>query len=473
MNAHSNNRRDFLRTLGLGAASVVLSRFTSGAEPPNRKPNIVFILADDLGLHQAGCYGNNFYETPNVDSLAWEGMKFTSAYAACPVCSPTRVSIMTGKYPARLHLTDYIPGRSPKDEKLLPVEWAKFLPLAEQTIPEALKRAGYVFGHFGKWHLNKDKNYQLGRPGDPGSQGFDDVLTTRKPNSKSNPKKDPHHIDQITDRSIAFIKASKDKPFFCYVPHNAIHSPELEHPDLIAKYAAKPGADRHKNKPVHAAMVEHLDSGIGRILRTLDELKIADNTVVIYFSDNGALDKDQNVVKPLRGAKASLYEGGIRVPLVVRWPGVVKPGSTCDVPVISTDFFPTLVEAVGLKGNDPSVDGESLLPLLKQTGELNRKAIFWHYPHYHSSGIAPSGAIRMGDYKLIEWFEKSIDDIHIEDALELFNLKDDIGEQNNLAKKMPDKTAELYHVLKTWRESVNAQEMIKNPEYDSEKKTKI
>ena len=457
------DRRSFLEIVGLGAASTLVPGFTYGARLSNRKPNVVFILADDLGLHQAGCYGNDFYETPNVDRLAREGMRFTNAYAACPVCSPTRASIMTGKYPARLHLTDYIPGGDPKNTQLVPIDWTKFLPLDEETIPEALRRVGYVCGHFGKWHLNKDKEYKLGRPGDPGSQGFDDVLTTRKPNSRSDPRKDPHHIDQITDRSITFIEANKDRPFFCYVPHNAIHSPEMERPDLVAKYAAKPGADKHKNRPVLGAMVEHLDSGVGRILDALDEAKIADDTLVIYFSDNGGLDSDHNVRKPLRGAKAGLYEGGIRVPLIVRWPGVVKRGSTCGAPVISTDFFPTLLEAVGLEVQDPSVDGKSLLPLLQQTGELKREAIFWHYPHYHASGIAPSGAIRMGEYKLIEWFEKSIDGIDTEGALELFNLKEDIGEQNNLAKKMPDKAAELYDALKTWRTSVNAQEMIKSP----------
>ena len=466
------NRRDFLKGIGIGTASVVLTGYSDlprafGTNSPRKKPNIVFILVDDLAYHQLGCYGSDFYETPNLDRLAVQGMRFTDAYAAAPVCSPTRASIMTGKYPARLHLTDFIKGGSPKNKKLLTPDWIAYLPLREVTIAEALKSAGYVCGHFGKWHLNKDKNCKLGRPGDPGSQGFTHVLTTRKPRADADPNADPHHVKEITVSAISFIRSFKDKPFFCYIPHNTIHRPEKERKELIEKYRKKPGADNEQkyghNNPVQAAMLETLDNSVGTVLKNLDELNLSDNTIVVFFSDNGHLGPKDS--KPLRGSKADLYEGGIREPLIVRWPGVVKPRSECNVPVISNDFFPTLLEAAGLKVTDPTVDGVSLMPLLKRTGKPKREAIYWHYPHYHHQGVAPSGAVRRGDYKLIEWFEKSVDGINTEGALELFNLKDDTGEQRNLAREMPEKTAELYRKLKHWRKSVNAQEMLKNPKY--------
>ncbi len=450
----------------IGAAGWVNN--AHAADPPN----IVFILADDQGWHQAGCYGSQFYETPNIDRLAAAGMRFTDAYAACPVCSPTRASIMTGKYPARLHLTDYLPGSPPKEgapkpvtkEKLLTPDWAKQLPLAEITIAEVLKSAGYATGHFGKWHLNKDKRYRPGRPGDPGSQGFDDVLTTHKPGAgpKSRYDNDAHHVREITERSLAFIGHNRDRPFFCYVTHNSIHRPVTEREDLVAKYKAKKGADRPEHNPVVAAMVETLDRSVGEILDRLDELKLTDNTLVIYFSDNGCMWGPQ-VLKPLRGGKAQLYEGGIREPLIVRWPGVVEPGSVCDTPVSSIDFFPTLAECIGQKVTDPDVDGVSLLPLLRQSGGLGQRSLFWHYPHYHRFSMAPGGAVRRGRYKLIEWFEKSIDGIDTPGALELFDLDEDISEQHNLAQQRPELAQALYQELKEWRERAGAQPMARNP----------
>jgi uncharacterized sulfatase len=468
------NRRGFLRNIGIGTASVVLTgcgdlATAFGANPSRKKPNIVFILADDLGWHQLGCDGSKFYETPNLDRFAKEAMRFTDAYAACPVCSPTRASLMTGKYPARLHLTDFIKGGSPKDRKLLTPEWTPYLPLEQVTIAEALKAAGYACGHFGKWHLNKDKNYKLGRPMDPGSQGFDDVLTTHKPGKgpKSIYENDWHHVRRITERSIAFIEKNKDKPFFCYVTHNSIHRPEKETKELIDKYRKKPDADNDQkyghNNPIQAAMLETLDKSVDTILRKLDELGLSKNTIVVFFGDNGHLGPKDS--KPLRGSKADLYEGGIRVPMVVRWPGVVRPASVCHVPVTSVDFFPTLLQTAGLKVTNPEVDGESLTPLLKQSGKLKRDAIYFHYPHYHNQGIAPAGAVRQGDYKLIEWFEKSIDGTDTPGALELFNLRKDLNEQHNLTNLMPKKASELYNKLKAWRKEVGAQEMTRNPSY--------
>lgn len=467
------NRREFLTALGTGAISLAVPNCTNrlNAGTSGKKPNIVFILADDLGWHQLGCYGSDFYETPNVDRLAEEGMRFTDAYAACPVCSPTRASIMTGKYPARLHLTNFIAGFVGYRE-LLPPDYKRYLELKEVTIAEALKPAGYISGHFGKWHLNRNKKYKPGRPGDPASQGFDDVLTTHKPGAgpKSRYENDHHHVREITEHAVAFIENNRDKPFFCYVTHNTIHRPTMERPNLVVKYKAKPGSDQPQNYPTVAAMVETLDKSVGSILYKLDELKIADNTIVIFFSDNGPL-RGREVLKPLRGGKGNLYEAGIRVPLLVRWPGMVKPSTECNVPVISNDFFPALLEIAGLKVTDPTVDGESLVPLLRQTGKLKRDAIYWHYPHYSpQDGTCQGGAIRRGKYKLIEWFEKSIDGIHTDGAIELYDLENDISEQNNLVRQMPQLAAELYVKLKQWRKKVAAQEMTRNPNYKPEKK---
>lgn len=453
----------FKCTLKIAAVAVVAVLLLAGNVCAEGKPNILFILSDDQGWHQAGCYGSSFYETPNLDRLAAEGMRFTDAYAACPVCSPTRASIMTGKYPARLHLTDYIPGSDEawQGQKLQVPAWTKILPLKEVTIAEVLKEQGYATGHFGKWHLNKDKSYRPGRPGDPGSQGFDDVLTTHKPGAgpKSKYENDAHHVREITERSLAFMEANRDRPFFCYVTHNSIHRPITERAELIAKYKSKPGSDQPHQNPIVGAMVETLDNSVGQLLDKLDELGLADNTLVIFVSDNGCMWGDE-VLKPLRGGKAELYEGGIRVPLIVRWPGVVEPGSVNNEVVSSIDFFPTLVEAVGAKGNNPEIDGVSLLPVLKQSGRLDRKSVFWHYPHYHHQGIAPSGAVRHGRYKLIEWFEKSIYGIDTPGAVQLFDLENDLSEQHDLAGEQPGLARKLYAELENWRKTVGAQTMV-------------
>jgi uncharacterized sulfatase len=463
--------------VGLASLTVSAGPAMSGIFGSRKKPNILFILADDLGWHQLGCYGSKFYETPNLDRLAKQGMRFTDGYAAAAVCSPTRASIMTGKYPARLHLTDFIKGGSPTNRKLLTPEWTPYLPLEEVTIAEALKEEGYTCGHFGKWHLNRTKKYAPGRPMDPGSQGFDDVLTTHKPGAgpKSKYEEDWHHVREITERSIAFMEKNKDRPFFCYVTHNSIHRPEVEKEELVNKYRKKAGTDNDDkyghNNPIQAAMLETLDESIGTLLNKLDELKLSKNTVVIFLGDNGHLGSKDS--KPLRGSKADLYEGGIRVPFIVRWPGVTKAGTTCSVPVISADFFPTLVESAGSGGSLSRKschwsDGESLMPLLKQSGELNRKAIYFHYPHYHGQGIGPAGAIRKGRYKLIEWFEKSIDGVHTDGAIELYDLENDLNEQNDISRKKPQIAAELYVDLKHWQKTFGAQMMTRNPDYQPE-----
>lgn len=426
-----------------------------------QKPNIVFIMADDLGIHQLGCYGSKFYETPAIDQLADRGLRFTNAYAAATVCSPTRASLLTGKYPARLHLTDFIPGKIPPGKKMKEPEWTKFLPENEETIAEVLKSAGYVTGHFGKWHLNKDKKYQLGRSGDPGSQGFDDVLTTHKPGAgpESKLENDKHHVKEITKRAIEFIEKNKNNSFFCYIPHNSIHAPEMENKELIEKYAKKEGAKKggHYN-PIQAAMLETLDNSVAEILAKLKELNLEKNTIVIFYSDNGQLGTKDG--QPFRGSKGDLYEGGIRMPLIINWPGTIKPGSTSDELVISNDFFNTFSELANVKNKKAQTDGLSLAPIIMDPkSKLNRKELYWHYPHYHGSGLGPQGAIRDGNYKLIEWFEKSIDNEF--GSLELYDLKNDEGERNNLIDSLPDLTIKMYDKLKKWRSNVGAQEMEK------------
>lgn len=425
------------------------------------RPNIVFIMADDLGIHQISSYGGEFYETPHIDALAKEGLKFTNAYAAATVCSPTRASIMTGKYPARLHLTDFIPGKPKPGHKLEVPNWTKHLPESEVTIAEVLKANGYATGHFGKWHLNVDKKYELGRSGDPGSQGFDDVLTTHKPKAGPESKypNDKHHVKEITERALEFIEKNKDNSFFCYIPHNTIHAPEMEDEALISKYAKKEGAKSkgHYN-PFQAAMLETLDNSVATILNKLKELDLEKNTIVIFYSDNGQYGEKNG--KPYRGSKGDLYEGGIRMPLIIKWPGVVEPMSLSDELVISNDFFATFSDLAKVDPKEYKTDGLSIVPILENANaKLNRNTLYWHYPHYHGNGLGPQGVIRDGDYKLIEWFDKSIDDEV--GAFELYDLKNDPGEENNLVETLPNIASNLYGKMKTWRKEVGAQEMKK------------
>jgi arylsulfatase A len=468
------NRREFIKSACFGVATLAwpgfVARVTSTGARATTLPNFLFILADDFGWSQLGCYGSDFYESPNIDRLAKEGMRFTDAYAACPVCSPTRASIMTGKYPARLHLTDFIAGSDYRYERLKQPEWQKYLPLEEVTIAEALKSAGYATASFGKWHLSIAKELPDSEPYNPDKQGFDEFIVTYKPAPQHDPETDAHNVEAITRKSLEFLGRNKNRPFFLYVTHNTIHAPIMGKRKLVEKYKNKPGSDLPQNNPVIAAMIEELDNSVGRLLQKLADLKIADNTVIVFFSDNGGLEESAKQT-PLRSGKANLLEGGIRVPLIVRWPGVVKPGSTCSEPVISVDFFPTFLDMAGLdnKAKQP-LDGISLVPLLTQRSSLNRKAIYWHYPHYHSSSIGPCGAVRAADYKLIEWFDESIRGPG--NRFELYNLKDDIAEQNNLAKEMPDKTGQLKRMLANWRSEVNAQTLTPNPNYDPKKAKK-
>jgi len=446
------SRREFLRWMGLGAAAATLSGCaTAQPKTERRKPNIVFILADDMGWADLGCYGSAFHETPHIDRLAKQGMRFTDAYAACPVCSPTRASIMSGQYPAHVGVIDFIPGHWRPYEKLhVPTNRTQYLPLEIVTWAEALKTTGYVSAMIGKWHLG-------GKDHSPKLQGFDVVQLGGQNRSDK-------RVTAYTDGALKFIEQNQDRPFFLYLSHNTVHIP-LEAPkELVDKYKNKPKPATGVNNPTYAAMVEHLDNSVGRVLGKLDELRLCDDTIVIFFSDNGGLRQiytgNGPIVTtnaPLRDEKGTLYEGGIREPLIVRWPGTVKANSQCDVPVTSVDFYPTFLEiAQAERPTGQPLDGQSLLPLLRRHGRFANRALYWHYPVYHHS--APAGAVRDGDWKLIEFFEDG--------SLELYNLRDDLGEEKNLAALFPRRTAALQRQLAAWRRSIEAAMPKPNPDFD-------
>jgi arylsulfatase A-like enzyme len=487
------DRRNFLKFVGAVAATATLPDLVfCASEPDPQKPNFVFILIDDMGWRDAGCYGSKFYETPNIDRLASEAMRFTDAYAACPVCSPTRASIMTGKYPARLGLTDWLGADKwhAKGKLQTPVV-PQQMPLEEVTIAEALKSVGYATASIGKWHLG-DQPYL------PENQGFDLNIGGSNlgfPPSYFCPyksknfsidklsgcKEGEYLTDRLTDEALKFIETNKDKSFFVYLSHYAVHVPLGSKKTFEEKYEAKaskitsPGREHFgkegtrkvnliQDNATYAGMMQSVDESVGRVLEKLQELNLSDNTVVIFMSDNGGVATSEgwptsNV--PLRAGKGWLYEGGIREPMIIKWPGVTKPGSVCGEPVISTDFYPTMLEMAGLPLHPQQhSDGLSIVPLLKQQGSLKRDAIYWHYPHYSNQGSAPASAIRADDYKLIKFYE----DNHVE----LYNLKNDISETADLADKMPEKTAELKNKLADWLKQMNA----KFPTVKSEKEGK-
>ena len=470
-------RRPGPRTVLWLVLSVILVGLPSACTRSQERPNIVLILADDLAWNQLGCYGSSFYETPHLDALARQGMRFTDAYAASPICSPTRASIMTGKYPARLRVTQFIsPGDYAGDAiKLLEPDWTRRLPLEEKTIAEALKDIGYVTAAFGKWHLSQAKTPPGSLPFNPDKQGFDEDFVTYKPVPRmarewQTPENDAHNVGIITEKSLEFMEKNRERPFFLFVSHNSVHTPLVEKEALISKYQAKPDVDAPTNHPVIGAMIETLDLSVGRLLAKLDDLGMSERTLVIFFSDNGGLEwsGDDGPVPsnhPLRAGKGDLYEGGIRVPLIARWPTVVAPGRVVEEPVSSVDLFPTFVEAAGGVDKHNEIDGVSLLPLLRGAASLDRDSLFWHYPHYHGSGALPSSAIRKGSYKLLEWHEERI--YGLENRYDLYDLSQDLGESNNLASSRPEKTRELAADLDSWRNSVRAQMPERNPAYRS------
>jgi len=476
-------RREFLRRVGMGAAALAVGGCsTIVVRDGSRRPNVVFFLIDDLGWTDAGCYGSKYFETPHIDQLARDGMRFTDGYAACAVCSPTRAAVMTGRYPARLGVTDWIrasfqgsqipaDGKNPsgfvggKNRKVLCPQNALWMELEEITIAEVLKKADYTTCYIGKWHLGFEDWY-------PDKQGFDYNIGgcdyghppsyfdpfKRKDGlgiPTLSPRKEGEYLtDREADEASRFIREHSDVPFFLYMAHYAVHTPIQGKKELIEKYKAKPPTNQ-KN-PTYAAMVESVDDSVGKIMKTLEELHLAENTVVIFTSDNGGLMGPTHNA-PLRAGKGHPYEGGIREPLIVRWPRVVKAGTTCGEPVTSVDYFPTICEMTGLKQpSDREIDGESILPLLTQKGSLQRDAIYWHFPHYRGR-IVPYSIIRSGDWKLIKRYDGK--------EFELFNLRDDISEKEELSEKLPAKVKELNTKLTAWLQSQSAKMPKANPEY--------
>ncbi len=410
-----------------------------------------------MGWPDLACFGHKFHETPVLDRLAGQGMKFTDFYATTPVCSSTRSTIETGQYSARTGITDYVPGHLRPFEKLVVPPLEHQLKDGIESPGDALKAAGYATARFGKWHLSPP----------PEQLGYDTTeRTLGKELRKRGGKKDrgPKSIDFLTDATLWFIEQKKDRPFFVTLSHYAVHIPVEANAATTAKYQNKPRPSDGVNHPVYAAMVEDLDASIGRILKKLDELKLSDNTIIVFTSDNGGLRKIYTGVgevistnAPLRDEKGTLYEGGIRVPMIVRWPGVTRPGSVCDEPTTTADLLPTFCQMASAKLPKQPIDGSSLVPLLKDpTATLDREAIYFHYPHYHHS--RPAGAIRGGDWKLIEFFDDGV--------LELYNLKDDISETKNLAAAKPQLAERLQRQLAAWRERVGARMPTKNPNYD-------
>jgi arylsulfatase A len=444
------------------------------------KPNVIIILIDDYGWSDASCYGSKFYKTPNVDRLAAEGVRFTDGYAACPVCSPTRASIMTGKYPARLHLTDWLPGRGDRpDQKLLKPEIEQQLPLAEVTLAEALKANGYATAHIGKWHLGgdgflpQDQGFDLNIGGDhtgsPASYFAPYEAVNKKDGAKrkipglDNVASGEYLTDRLTTEAEKFIEANKSKPFFIYLSHYAVHIPLKAKQELVDKYKNEGGVGKQTNA-IYAAMIESVDQSVGRVLKKLEDLKLADNTFVVFTSDNGGLsviegpNTPATINSPLREGKGFLYEGGIRVPWIIKWPGVTKAGTVSTVPVSSIDLYPTILEATGTsmpKGVKP--DGISLVSLLKEEKAPKRDALYWHYPHYSNQGGRPGGVIREGDWKLIEFYDDG--------RWELFDVRKDKGESRNVVEEQKAVATRLQRKLDQWRRDTKAQMMDENPEF--------
>ncbi|MGE0103126.1 MAG: sulfatase [Blastocatellales bacterium] len=460
---------------------LLLFLFASSAFAQSRPPNIVIVLIDDYGWADTGSYGSTYHRTPNLDALAARGMRFTDAYAAAPVCSPTRAALMTGKHPARLHLTDWLPGRRDLPaQKLARPNIRQELPLGETTLAEAMKSAGYATAHIGKWHLG-------GVGFGPENQGFDLNIAgdhTGTPLSYFAPYQNNGRVmpgletapqgeylpDRLTAEAERFIERNREKPFFLYFSHYSVHIPMKAKAELIAKYRSLPRPERGQNNPVYAAMIESVDESVGRLTRKLEELGIADNTMFIFTSDNGGLatpegpDTPATDNSPLRAGKGYLYEGGIRVPLIVAWPRRIKAGGVNRTPVYSMDLFVTAVEAAGSR-NTTGTDGMSLLPLLTGRRGFRREALYWHYPHYSNQSInggnldQPGAAIRQGDYKLIEFYQ--------DNRVELYDLRKDIGERNDLARGNPRLAERMRGKLAAWRKAVGAQMMTPNPAYQA------
>jgi arylsulfatase A len=470
------------RLFAILLAACALTMPATAAAQDQRPPNIVLIVADDLGWADVGADAASLYLTPHIDSLARDGVRFTDAYAAAPVCSPTRAALLTGKYPARLHITDWLPGRPDRpDQKLARPAIDMQLPLAEVTLAEALQERGYVSAHIGKWHLG-------GAGFGPTEQGFtvnvggDDAGSPRSyfapfqrdgrfmPGLEAAAEGE-YLTDRLTDEALRFIDANRDRPFFLYLSHYAPHIPLQAKAALVEKHRSRAAAGPQTNA-IYAAMIESIDDGVGRVLERLETLALTGRTIVVFTSDNGGLatregpNTPATSNAPLRNGKGYLQEGGLRVPLIVRWPGQVRRGAVSHAPVSSIDLFPTLLALSGASAVPP-VDGVSLEGVLRGTGELAERPLFWHYPHYSNQarsqgapeGGGPGAAIRVGRWKLIEHFESG--------DHELYDLEEDSGEATNLASVKEDQVLDLGRQLLAWQNAVKAQWPRYNPEYEN------
>ena len=457
------------------------------------KPNVIVILADDLGWADLSCYGSTFHESPNLDKLAAQGMRFTQAYSSSPYCSPSRAAIMTGRHPARVKITDYIPSNG-KSGKLLPAEMKMELPLEEVTMAEVLRDAGYATWHVGKWHLGErgflpeDQGFEVNIAGNHSGAptsffwpyGHDNPAAAKRYHGSPVPglveggQQGEHLCDRLTSEAMKLIEKRKQvQPFFLYLPFYDVHTPIMAKPELVKKYEAKaarlglppvPKAPHFTEdnrahggrqakmpetqvNPTYAAMIETMDTNVGLLMAKLDELGIADNTLILFTSDNGGHNVTSN--RPLRGCKGWLYEGGVREPWIVKWPGVTKPGSTCDVPVMNTDILPTVLEVCGLPSKpELHKDGVSFLSLLKGETKPVHDALFWHFPHYGNHGSGPCSSVRVGEWKLIHWLE--------DDSVELFDVVNDPSEKTDLAARQPDRVKDLRARLDAWRKETDA-----------------
>ena len=462
---------------------VVISVFAMACKVEEQPPNVILVLVDDLGYADLNCYGNDVVETPHINRLASEGVRFTSAYASCTVCSPTRAAVMTGKNPTTLNITDWIPGHqasrggpSPNDMFIVP-SFNLQLPHEEITIAEMLGSNGYRTASIGKWHLGGegflpteqgfDRNVAGNSKGSPPSYHYP-YLRKGRPDLKITPLEitsDSLYLtDRLTNEAIQFIRSDSDKPFFLYLPYYNVHTPIEGRPDLVSKYEAinaEREGDSIVRNPQFMAMVHSVDENLGRIMQSLEEENLDRNTVVIFTSDNGGLiSREGRHIRiswnyPFRRGKGTLYEGGHRVPAIVRWPGKISQGRISEEMIISTDLFPTIMEIAGISF-DHQVEGVSLLPHLVRSEVIDRETLYWHYPHYHRG--KPGGAIRSGDYKLIEYYETG--------KLELYNLKEDPGESTDLSSIYPDKASELQSSLDQWRTANGAHMPLPNPEYN-------
>ncbi|WP_293011290.1 sulfatase [Mongoliibacter sp.] len=447
------------------------------------KPNVLFIFVDDLGWKDIGAFGSDFYQTPNVDFLATEGLSFDNAYAACTVCSPTRASVMTGKYPATLNCTDWIEGWNFPHAKLKVPEWTKFLDEEEVTMAEIFKESGYVTGHFGKWHLGEDEKYW------PENHGFDVNVGGWKKGAPNRNKKegyngyfapfgnprmddlpdDDYLTDRLTKEAVAFIEENKDEPFFLNFWLYQVHTPLQAKPEKIEKYKKLLSDDLSQKNPTYAAMVEHMDDAVGVLIQKLKDLGLYDNTIIVFTSDNGGLvGKNNNITNnyPLRSGKGDMYEGGVRVPLIIKDLSGNTAGKWNSTPIISTDFLPTLAKLADAVVPEKVIrrwDGIDFSELVNgNEQELKRESIFWHYPHYHIEGAVPHSAIRNGKWKMIHNIET--------DTYELYDLEKDISESENLINVFPEVGRDLINKLENWKNEVQAQMPTSNPDFDPSKK---